>query len=227
MRERRAQRWVGALALAALAGVLLLALGQLASPAPMTQPAGAASGAPAQPAPGGAASSVGAAADGGFLRDYQSLQTEFQPLPWWTLAGDVAFKLLIVLGLFFLAVRLLKPLASGASAGAPQGLVNVLGTMALGPQRQLYLLEVGDKVILVGATSQQLSALGEITDPDVVERMRAAQRAASVPFAEQLSGLMEQWAPRLLREQLHEGQGTVRARLAEWRRLARGGGAEG
>lgn len=213
MRHRPTQRWVGGLALAVLAGVLLLALSQLT-------PAGGVGAAAPAPAVGAGAAAQPAAGNGSFLRDYQSLQTEFQPLPWWTLAGDVAVKLLLVLGLFFLAVRLLKPLARGATTTAPPGLVNILGTVPLGPQRQLYLLEVGEKVILVGATSQQLSALGEISDPDVVERLRAAQRAASVPFAEQLSGLVEQWAPRVLREQFQEGQSALRERLAEWRRIA-------
>lgn len=206
---RRQQRWIGLLALAALAGVLLLALGQMMTlgSAPPPPPAAA----PVATPPAGA----------GFLRDYESLQTEFQPLPWWTLAGDITLKLLIVLGLFFVAVRLLKPLASGAPAAAGQGLVTVLGVVPLGPQRQVYLLEVGDKVLVVGATGQQLTTLTEITDPDVVARFRDAHRGATPPFAEQLAGLVEQWAPRLLREQFHEGQGAVRARLAEWRRLAR------
>jgi flagellar biosynthetic protein FliO len=206
MLGRRNPRWAGLLATAVLAGVLLLALGQMTL-----------GSAPPPPPPAAAAP----AAEAGFLRDYESLQTEFQPLPWWTLAGDIAIKLLLVLGLFFVAVRLLKPLASGTAAMASHGLITVLGTVPLGPQRQVYLLEVGDRVLVVGATSQQLTTLTEITDPEVVERFRGTQRAAASPFAEQLSGLVEQWAPRLLREQFHEGQGAVRARLAEWRRIAR------
>jgi len=41
----------------------------------------------------------------------------------------------------------------------------VLGIKSLGPKRQIYILEVGSSVLLVGATDRNLTPLMEIRDP--------------------------------------------------------------
>lgn len=104
-------------------------------------------------------------------------------------------------------------------AGGP---IRVLARKPLGPKQEIFLVEVGTRVIMVGSTREQLTALGEFTGPDEVAALRASlpQRDDSqrVEFRESLrEGLRDQEAPREERvfasiaDELAEIRKTVRA----------------
>lgn len=50
----------------------------------------------------------------------------------------------------------------------------VLGVKTLGPKRWVYILEVGTKILLVGATDRSLATLMELNDAQDIELLRSA-----------------------------------------------------
>jgi flagellar biogenesis protein FliO len=98
------------------------------------------------------------------------------------------------------------------------GPIRILARKPLTPKQEVFLLEVGGRVILVGSTREQLSALGEFRGPDEVAALRAQLPELRSDFRESLrEGLQEQEAPREERvfasiaDELAEIRKTVRA----------------
>jgi flagellar protein FliO/FliZ len=50
----------------------------------------------------------------------------------------------------------------------------LLGIRPLGPKRQIYVLEVGSHVLLIGATEKSLNTIMEISDPAECEKVTQA-----------------------------------------------------
>ena len=84
---------------------------------------------------------------------------EFGPL------FDLAWKLLLVLGLAVLSTRALKWL--GNPAVAPDSVLRALARLPIGPQQTLVLVAVGKKRLLIGQTAQQITLLAELSDEDL------------------------------------------------------------
>jgi flagellar protein FliO/FliZ len=71
-----------------------------------------------------------------------------------------------VLGLIFGLAYLLKRFnLAGPRVDSGTDGWRLLGTRALGPRRQIYVLEVGSRILVIGATDRMMSPLAEITDP--------------------------------------------------------------
>jgi flagellar biogenesis protein FliO len=91
--------------------------------------------------------------------------------PWWQSAFDVTWKLALVLGLIYLAVRALVALkrrgfglgTRGTSLAAKSGprLLEPLEEVQLAPNHVLHAVRVGDRVFLIARTNGTLRALGE------------------------------------------------------------------
>lgn len=88
-----------------------------------------------------------------------ALGNEFGPL------FDLAWKLLLVLGLAVLSTRALKWLSNPSVA--PDSLLKVLARLPIGPQQTLVLVAVGKKRLLVGQTAQQITLLAELAEDDL------------------------------------------------------------
>ncbi len=72
---------------------------------------------------------------------------------------------LVLLGAIGLASRKFRP-------ATERGPLQVVGRAALSPKHAVYLLRVGDRVLIVGAGTQGPPALlGELNDPDELERL--------------------------------------------------------
>lgn len=82
------------------------------------------------------------------------------------LLAGLALILPLVYGLTLLYARRLMP---GSQARA----IRVIETVSLGPNRTISLIEVADRVLVVGATAQHISTLAELTDPQVVESLKS------------------------------------------------------
>lgn len=73
--------------------------------------------------------------------------------------------LLGVLGLIFLLAYFLRRTGvSGYGKSGDAGGWRVLDVKLLGPKRQVYILEIGSRILLVGATDKMMTPLLEITD---------------------------------------------------------------
>lgn len=85
--------------------------------------------------------------------------------------------------------------ASNRAAGRT-GAITVADTIVLAQGRALYLIDVGDRALVLGATPQQLSCLAELSDPDVLEKLRTVPERPAAPFAGLSERLAAAMAPR-------------------------------
>ncbi len=115
--------------------------------------------------------------------------------------GGFLFWSLFVLALLAGAFVLLRRLSRGSRFLAGGGVINVIARKALGQRQEIFLVEVGTKVLIVGSTREHLATLGEFESPDEVAALRAnlpARRDDSMrlAFRESLSeGLKDAEAP--------------------------------
>jgi len=78
-------------------------------------------------------------------------------------------SLAAVIGLIYVVMYLLKKgwIQNRRPAGT-QGTFNILGHMSIGPKRMLYLVEVANRVLVLGVTEAGINTLSEITDKETV-----------------------------------------------------------
>jgi len=135
--------------------------------------------------------------DGGFyVRDYQELTQTAPQQPWYSLTFDLVVKLGLVIGLIYLTMWALRTYVLGPQARTRvaklAGRVEVLDTTHLGPNRTVYLVEVADRVLVLGATQTTLATLAEIKEPGAIDLLKArpTEPAAETPsFADQFQKL--------------------------------------
>jgi len=110
-------------------------------------------------------------------------------------AGVVGWTLVVlalVAGAAVLARRILRRTALLAGGDA----IRVVARRALAPRQDLFLVDVGPRVLLIGSTRDRLVTLGEFARPDEVAQLRA--RLAP-------DGPAEQEFRAAVRETLREG----------------------
>jgi len=124
-----------------------------------------------------------------------------------------------VVGLLGGALLLLRRFGKNSRFLGSGGPIQVLARKPLGPKQEVFLLEVGSRVFMIGSTRDHLSTLGEFSGPDEVAKLRAGLAPnGGAEFRESLrEGLRDQEAPREERvfasiaDELAELRKTVRA----------------
>lgn len=108
----------------------------------------------------------------------------------------VVIDLAIVVALVWLVVWLLRRFShksrilgflSRWRLGAESKSMRLLETMSLGPARSLHLVEVGDKILVVGSTSANVNYIAEVSDPGLIEAI-LQRTGESSEFAQSLQG---------------------------------------
>lgn len=153
--------------------------------------------------------------------------------PWWALSLDLAWKLALIVALIYGTIWLLRRVMNGTAGAAWRpGAVNVLDTTFLAPNRALYLVELGERVLLVGATQTQLTTLTEIADPAQVARLRERyERPGGPSFADQVRTIADRVGSRAhplpsgpgpagAAPTFSDGGAFLRERVAELRHLS-------
>jgi flagellar biogenesis protein FliO len=83
-------------------------------------------------------------------------------------------RLGVVLMLAYLGARSLRRLSLGRNApSSGEGLVKVLETVALGANRWVHVVAVGEQTYLIGSTSQQTVMMAELRESGAVQELRA------------------------------------------------------
>ncbi len=104
-------------------------------------------------------------------------------------------KVGIVAALLALCLWALRRYAgSGPRLGGRTGAIQIVDTISVAQNRAFYVLDVGDRAVVVGATPQQLAVVAEITDEDVLARLRQKPEPAAAPLAglwRQFNGMRE------------------------------------
>jgi flagellar biosynthetic protein FliO len=128
-----------------------------------------------------------------------------------------------VVGLLGGALLLLRRFGKNSRFLGNGGAIKILARKPLGPKQEVFLLEVGARVFMIGSTRESLSTLGEFSGPDEVARLRAElpggkEESHRGEFRESLrEGLKDEEAPREERvfasiaDELAEIRKTVRA----------------
>ncbi len=104
-------------------------------------------------------------------------------------------KVGIVAALLALCLWALRKYAgSGPRLGGRTGAIQIVDTISVAQNRAFYVLDVGDRAVVVGATPQQLAVVAEVTDEDVLARLRQKPEPAAAPLAglwRQVNGMRE------------------------------------
>ncbi len=83
------------------------------------------------------------------------------------LIWDVAAKTALVLALLYAVLWWIRRVNGKSALTGRRPAIQVMQSAQLGPGRTLHLIGVGEKVLLVGATSQQVSLLSEMERGDL------------------------------------------------------------
>jgi len=95
-------------------------------------------------------------------------------------AASMTWPLLVVLGLIFIAALAVRKLMPRGMRGSGISAINILARQHLSNKQSLCLVQVGRRVVLVGITGEQMSALSEITDREELGEL-TAKLARSAP----------------------------------------------
>jgi flagellar biogenesis protein FliO len=86
------------------------------------------------------------------------------------------FALAAVLGLMFLVVVLMKRFfLSGPRGGSEVVAIEVLSQKSLQPKRQIFVVKVLNKVMVLSSTEHGIQAVGEIDDEAVIQSIEQRQ----------------------------------------------------
>ncbi|GEM_PF-3564081 len=123
---------------------------------------------------------------------------------------SLVLKVGIVAALLALSLWALRKYAgSGPRSGGRTGAIQIVDTISVAQNRAFYVLDVGDRAVVVGATPQQLAVVAEVTDEDVLARLRQRPQAAAPPLA----GLWRQFGN--MRERQNELRSVAQAHRPE------------
>ena len=149
-------------------------------------------------APAGAATAGPTGGTAGASSDQESFLPQHQEpalLPetafTWPSALGLMLKLGVVVALIYVSARGLRSimLRTGVVGSPSDGPVEVLATTALGPRKMIHVVSLGNRLLVLGATDQQVALLSEIHDPVEVLQLRqqlGLEEGAAEPFAPQL-----------------------------------------
>lgn len=157
--RRPTGRWIGIGIAVLVVGLLaLIAAGSGSHAAPALDPAGASTPATVAVQPGSALSAG-------------------------TIAGLIV-KIGIVAALLGGSLWVLRRYAGTASrTGGRTGIVSIVDTIPVAQGRAIYIVDVGDRALIVGATPQHFNLLTELRDAETIDRLRAARERTPASLA--------------------------------------------
>lgn len=109
------------------------------------------------------------------------------------------WAMLLVVGLAYLAARMLKKIGIGKTS--PSHYLEQIDYLALGPKRGIAIVQVVDKTIAVGVTDNQITVLLEL-DPQAL-----TERAANTPGLGRDSVTLSQFAQEMRKRLFRNGGG--------------------
>ena len=94
----------------------------------------------------------------------------------------VFFLLLLVVALILFAVWALKKIAPQFNRSAGSGIFKVVASYYLAPKKSLYLVQLGNRLLLLGVTDDNINLLADFSDPaDIQELQNALAASKSEP----------------------------------------------
>jgi flagellar biosynthetic protein FliO len=169
-----------------------------------------------------AAKAAPVAATKSFLDDYKEPTKNDNETPIGRVIVDLIWKLALVLGIAYLSIYALRGIMNRqAVLPGQRGRLKVLETAALGPNRSVHLVRVGNKVLVLGSTPDQITAIGEVDEPETAPQSLASTQQA---FAGRLAEAVAGEKGGALPEEFHGGIRHLWDRVQEIRGLRSGKG---
>lgn len=81
-------------------------------------------------------------------------------------ALDITLKLAAVLGLAYVSLAVLRRYTVGGGIGQRNGALQILESTSLAPNRAVYLVRAGNKRLVLGVTTAQITTLAELGPDD-------------------------------------------------------------
>lgn len=151
-----------------------------------------------------------------FLADYKEPKKDDSELSLGRVIVDLIWKLALVLGIAYLSIYALRGIMGRQSTIAgPKGRLKVLESAALGPNRAVHLVRVGNKILVLGSTPDQITAIGEVDELEAVPAAAPGAQAFAGHLAEAVAGEKGGALP----EQFHGGIRHIWDRVQEIRGL--------
>jgi flagellar biogenesis protein FliO len=179
-KQRKRFMWIGVMAGVLLLSLLFISLAAPSGPsdpaAPVVRASESLSGATATPT---TAAATGSSGGSGF-----------------SLGGGQAFSLAwrLALVIIIIAVSIVGLRWWGKRTSGPRsttGFLKVVDTLAISNGRMIHLVALGDRVIAVGATTQQLTLLNELTDDESSKVLTMQNQGSDQPLAAFASELFQ------------------------------------
>jgi flagellar protein FliO/FliZ len=106
-------------------------------------------------------------------------------------------SMVVIVGLIYLSMYFLKKINSRAAGGGIIGdTIKIVGRTFLSPKQSLYLVKIGDRYAIIGATEQSVSMIGELSDEEAAKFENQGKTVGdSTPrskFAEIFKGIIRQ-----------------------------------
>ncbi len=117
-------------------------------------------------------------------------------------AVSLAWRLLlvaIIIAVSIFGLRWWGKKTSGPRSGT--GFLRILDTLAISNGRTIHLVAVGDRVIAVGATAQQISFLNELTDDEATHLFESIPKPGDQPMAQFATELFQSMRRKTVRRQ--------------------------
>jgi len=96
--------------------------------------------------------------------------------------GRMIGSLALVLGLYFGFVWIMRKLSPSGNQNLPREVLELIGQIPFGPKRNLQLIRLGSKLLLIINSAEGSQAIGEITDPNEVEHLVSLCSGRRHPF---------------------------------------------
>ena len=100
--------------------------------------------------------------------------------------------LLLVLGILMACVYLMRRLAHREGVGPATKLIKIMDRTPIGVKKNVTVIEVADRILVLGVTHDRISLLAQIEDQESVERItNHVSKRASTGFSSQLSRFLD------------------------------------
>lgn len=104
-------------------------------------------------------------------------------------ALNMIAALAAVLGGLFVMVHFARRYLRRTGRMAPDRLVRVVASQAIGIKKSITLVEVPGCVLVLGVSGDRIQMLARIDDPETLERIRSHEGAETLSFYDHLSRL--------------------------------------
>ena len=129
-------------------------------------------------------------AAGGYLAGYEDVEPQPTGVSWWSTIAYVLSLLAVFAVVFLMAYIATKFLGGRFNARISGHGGRVLENLPLGPNRSVCIVEMADRVFLLGVTDQSITLLSEIIDPEEIERLKSKSKDfATDMFSEEFGSL--------------------------------------